>query len=545
MAITTSVPSIVFTPTGPVAPTEAQILAGVQADQNVAFDGGLNPALSTPQGQLAQSQTAIIGANNDLFTYMVNMFDPNLSEGRWQDGIGYIYFITRNPAEPTVATATCSGLDGVAIPIGALAQDQDGNVYSCTSGGTIVNGQVDCEFTCTVPGAIACPAGSLSIIYQAVNGWDSVTNAQDGAIGQDVETRSAFEARRFQSVAKNSLGALPSVLGEVLAVTGLLDAYVTQNPTSSPVSVGGVTIPGHCLYVCALGGTDQDVADAIWTKKAPGCDTVGNTTVTIYDTNYNPPYPSYEINFERPSPAPILFAVDIVNSSSVPSDAADQIQQAIISAFSGGDGGGRARIGDTIYASRFYAPVAALGSWARIVSIKVGGGDAATATFTGYIDDGSGGAGTTLTVTGTPSGTIAIGQSVVDELGLVAPGTVITAGSGTSWTVSVSQLVEPTASPAKATFTGTISGTTLTVSGVSGTIAIGQTVAGAGVASDTVITAGSDTSWTVSVSQTVSSEAMSSYSLEMYGALADLDDVAVQINQYPTVSAADIAVTLS
>ena len=53
-----------------------------------------------------------------------------------------------------------------------------------------------------------------------------------------------------------------------------------------------------------------------------------------------------------------------------------------------------------------------------------------------------------------------------------------------------------------ATFTGSISSTTLTVSSVTGTIKIGQIVTGGTVAAGTYITAGSGTSWTVSVSQT-------------------------------------------
>lgn len=58
------------------------------------------------------------------------------------------------------------------------------------------------------------------------------------------------------------------------------------------------------------------------------------------------------------------------------------------------------------------------------------------------------------------------------------------------------------------TFTGSITGTALTVSGVTGTIAIGQTLFGAGVTAGTTITAGAGTAWTVSTSQTVGSEAM-------------------------------------
>lgn len=57
-----------------------------------------------------------------------------------------------------------------------------------------------------------------------------------------------------------------------------------------------------------------------------------------------------------------------------------------------------------------------------------------------------------------------------------------------------------------ATATGSISGTTLTLSGaVVGTVAIGQTVSGPGMLTGTTITAGSGTSWTVNQSQTVAS----------------------------------------
>ena len=55
----------------------------------------------------------------------------------------------------------------------------------------------------------------------------------------------------------------------------------------------------------------------------------------------------------------------------------------------------------------------------------------------------------------------------------------------------------------RATFTGSIAGTALTSSTSAG-IAIGQNIVGAGVAPGTVITGGSGTSWTVSPSQTVS-----------------------------------------
>ncbi len=62
-----------------------------------------------------------------------------------------------------------------------------------------------------------------------------------------------------------------------------------------------------------------------------------------------------------------------------------------------------------------------------------------------------------------------------------------------------------------ASFTGSISGTTLTISSLtSGTVYVGQNIVGANVAPGTVIVSGSGLSWTVSVSQTVASTSMTS-----------------------------------
>jgi hypothetical protein len=113
----------------------------------------------------------------------------------------------------------------------------------------------------------------------------------------------------------------------------------------------------------------------------PGCPMSGGTTETVYDTDgYSPPYPAYTITFQTAVSLPIKFAVSITNSAQVPANATALVQAAIQAAFSGSDGGSRARIGATLYASRFYAGVALLGSWAQLISIKVG-------TVTATLDD--------------------------------------------------------------------------------------------------------------------------------------------------------------
>jgi hypothetical protein len=485
MAVTTNVPAPTFGPTGFIVPSTVTVLAAVQEDINQAFGGNLNftttdgsATNSTPQGQLAASETAVVDEVNASFLFLTQMFDPAYSFGRYQDALARIYFLTRYPAEPTVVQAVCIGLAGVVIPAGSLAIATDGNQYICTEAGTIpVGGSVTLSFACMVEGPIPCPADSLNQIYQVIPGWDSINNAEDGVIGNNVESRAAFEARRAASVALNSNGSLPSVLGAVLAVPNVIDAFVTENDSNAPQTIGGVSLYPNSLYVAVVGGEAAAIAQAIWSRKAPGCAYNGNTTVTVYDTSagYVPPYPAYAVSFTIPDALPILFAVNIANNGQVPANAASLIQAAIISAFAGGDGQDRATIGTTLYASRFYAPIAALGAWVRIISIEIGSPNDAAASFTGSIS------GTTLDVSAVASGTLAVGQTLIDTTGAMLVGTTITAlGTGTGGT-------------------GT---------------------------------------YIVSNSQTVGSE-------DMQSAVANLFDVSVNIDQQPTINANDIIVTLT
>lgn len=472
----TNVPRPYFGPDGFVAPPESDIVDGVAADINAAFGGGLNPAPETPQGQLAVSTAAIIGYGNDVFLNMTRQFDPAYAEGRMQDGLGRIYFLERDPAEPTVVQAVCTGAAGTVISVGSLARSIAGDTYSSTQEGTIpAEGSITLPFACTVPGPVVCAANSLTTIYRTVPGWDTVNNPTEGVLGRYVESRAEFEDRRSASVALNAIGSIPAIRATVLNVENVLDAYVRDNYTSDPETVGGVEIAANSLFVCVAGGAAADIAKAIWRKKSPGCGYTGTTTETVVDDNsgYSLPYPSYDVSFTIAAALPVAFRVEIASSSGVPSTAAADIQAAVIAAFSGSDGGPRAKIGSTIYASRFYAPIASLGAWAQIVSILIGSPNISEAVVTGSI------AGTELDVTAVASGTLDIGQTIAGD-GILA-GTVITAlgtGSGGTGTYSVSK------------------------------------------------------------SQTVSSETISAF-------LADRNSVTAQIDQIPTISADDIVVVLS
>jgi hypothetical protein len=481
----TSVPFPELGPTGFIIPDENAVLAGVLADLNAAFGGNLNPQLSTPQGQIASSNTAIIGDSFAMFQWFCNMMDPAYSVGRMQDAIARIYFIFRIAGQPTIQPVSCSGLNGSTVPIGALIQDQSDNLWVCLETGKIpATGSIVLDFACQTNGPV--PAPDTLTIYQAPGSLASVTPNGDAILGRNVETAAQFETRRAASTGLNSMGPLNAVYAAVAQVSGVLDVYTTQNVSGSPITIGGVTLAANAIYICALGGTTSDVAAAIYSRKAPGCPMTGNTTVNVPDPNpaYLPPIPVTPITYEVPSVVAFAVVVTITNSAQVPSNALTLVQTAIVSAFAGGDGGPRAKIGSMVQASRYYAPVMSIGN-----------------TFSG-------------------------------QTGQVTPG----------WSAPIVS-IQLGVDGAAASFIGSITGSTLNVSSVaSGTVAIGQLVEGSGVTGGTLITAlaggtGGTGNYTVNLSQTAHSESMVTTTLS--------NEVQMNINQAPSVAAANVHLNLS
>ena len=395
--MSTSVPQIQFEDAGVIIPTEAAILAGTQTDIDSAFGGGLNPALSTPQGQLATSQAAVVADKDSQIAYLVNQFDPQYAEGRFQDALARIYFLTRKGATSTAVTCTLGGIPGTPIPAGTLAQDTSGNTYILLGSVTIGSGStVSSSWQNFQTGPIPCPSGTLIRVYQGITGWDTITNPANGTLGNVVESRADFEFRRQNSVAINGRGTCPSIYAEVFEVDNVLDCYVIDNPagivqSSNPLAGGtpnstNYPLAAHSVLVSVVGGDDQDVANAIWNKKDTGCDysayPVGGSPVpgdgsvstqTVQDTSgYNFPYPTYSVSFLRPGALPIFFNVQIANTPNLPSDLTTLIQNAIIAQFNGSNGNQRARIGSAVIAAQYYAPVASIGSYLTLLGIQVG-----------------------------------------------------------------------------------------------------------------------------------------------------------------------------
>lgn len=364
--LSTAVPDVVVSENGLSVPEIADILSGRLTDITAVMGGNSSQSLSSRQGQIAQSDTEIIAQVYDKLSVLMSQINPDYATGRFQDGIGQIYFLTRIAAAGTVVTATCYGTPTTVLPIGTTAIDTNGYIYSTTSEYTIpASKSIDVQFTCETTGPIACPAAALIKIYRPVSGWDSVYNFVAGVVGNDVESRIAFETRRKSSVARSSRGQDGSVRSALLEVEGVLDAYVWSNRAGSAVTKGetAVSVPAHCYYISVYGGASADIAQAIVETYNPGCNMAGNTTYTVQDTSYSTPYPEYVMQWQTATVTPVYIKVDLDSSLVPPSDIVSTVKTMVASVFNGGYTNiDKARIGATISSGKFYAPIISIDS---------------------------------------------------------------------------------------------------------------------------------------------------------------------------------------
>lgn len=213
------------------------------------------------------------------------------------------------------------------------------NVYQCTTGGTsagsggptgtsssisdntvvwewlgVGSGAVDVVFQAETAGPVGALAGTLQTIATPVSGWSSVTNLLDAATGSLQETDAALRARRNLELALDGNSTVDAIRAAILAVNQGSTDPNHQAPTTCTVFYNNTDaydangVPPHAVEIMVQGGTDQDIADAVWKSVAAGTATYGNQTSTVTDSQGN----AQTVHWTRPVSVPI-YVTAVVN----------------------------------------------------------------------------------------------------------------------------------------------------------------------------------------------------------------------------------------
>lgn len=361
--------------TGISIPDTATLREQIATDVSNAFtingQAPLTTEPSTPGGQITDIITAQVESVYAQLAAIVNQISPSTAEGRMQDALCKLYFITRKYAEPTLVTCQLTGIAGTVVPYGVQVKSTGGYTLVNTEQAVIgANGTTESIFRVSEWGAISIPAHTVTQIVTTIAGWDTVDNAAAGVLGRDVETQAELENRRMQSVAKNSMGTVAAISGALWSLPGVLDCQVLENYTNEDKQELGLTLPPHSVTCCVYGGSDDDIAEVLYSKRGAGCATGG--THQVQYTEKNNGKRTYTFNIVRPSAKTVSVTVKLAVAT-LGADVQQEIKYAIARDFVGNGASGQPRVGlgQTLYALRFVNAVNSVSTSIGLLEIQV------------------------------------------------------------------------------------------------------------------------------------------------------------------------------
>jgi hypothetical protein len=199
-------------------------------------------------------------------------------------------------------------------------------------------------------GPIQCLAGTLIVISQPLSGWNTITNANDGTVGKDIESDSSLRIRRQEELSAAGSSTADAVKAEILIASDantfsvpVVSCSVLFNDTDI-IDANGLSPHSIECIVLQPGATsddDQLLANLILASKGAGIGTHGTSSKTAVDSQGN----SDIIYYTRPDEITIYVAVTVlIDSTLYPADGDTQLKVAMAGFVSGvGEG-------NTVYA---------------------------------------------------------------------------------------------------------------------------------------------------------------------------------------------------
>lgn len=297
------------------------------------IDPSWNLDPSTPDGLKLAHDAEVFGAFDELLQQAYNSKDPNKASGYDLDVISSLTGTTRGEGSPSTITGfVLNGVPGTIVPAGTVFESvATGTRWTLDQTWTLdSNGTATVNITCTTIGTIEADINTVSRIITTVAGLTSVNNPTPATRGTGVENDSSLRVKRATAVGRPGNNQIDSMLGELYAVDGTRRVKVYENDTNTTDMNG---LPPHSIAPVVDGGTDYNVALAIYLKKNPGVALYqAGTPVSVTVTS--PSYPSNQkvIKFSRPVYVDMTVVIEVKNDGSLPSQSVLQplIQQAIM-----------------------------------------------------------------------------------------------------------------------------------------------------------------------------------------------------------------------
>lgn len=249
------------------------------------------------------------------------------------DLLNNFLFSRKQSTKATGTWTTTNSTPNTVVSIGSLTVERavDGISYKNTNAVTIDGtGLGVFEIECETSGSTGnCEIGAIDKIKTPVAGIVSGVNTATLQDGQDKETDLEYLSRYLETTSSDSYWNLDGIYSEILKVDGVTSAFVSCNRENVVDSNGWE--PHSRVYVVE-GGTDKDIAEAIYRKTDRSIQEMGDVEITVNDIQGN----ERIVKFYRPTNKTIFFKVSVLPSGLVITQITDTIKEYIDSVKVGG-----------------------------------------------------------------------------------------------------------------------------------------------------------------------------------------------------------------
>jgi uncharacterized phage protein gp47/JayE len=281
--------------TGLTIKTLTEIGADLTEGFQTIYGADINVDSNSPDGQIINLFAQTVIDNLELLVDAYSAMDPELATGVNLDKSVALNGILRDPASytttPVLVTVnqalTLTGLDALIANPEAIVyavQDANKNVFQLvTTKVFAVAGSDTLTFKAQEPGAISVLPNTITEQNTPQLGVTSVNNptVSGTSEGLDEETDLSLKIRRSKMFKLAATGPADAIEAALLAVIGVTDVMVVENDTDAKVD----GVDAYSIQCIVNGGAEEDIAQAIYSKKAPGCGMTGGKTYVLTRNN--------------------------------------------------------------------------------------------------------------------------------------------------------------------------------------------------------------------------------------------------------------------
>ena len=242
---------------------------------------------SSPDYQMLSIFALVQSDTLQAMVYAYNARSPETAIGTSLDSVVKLNGIKRKAASHSTCEVKITGTPFTQILNGAV-RDRAGLIWDLPSSVIVDSGGVTYTVaTCREPGAVSALAGDLNEIDTPTYGWISVENDVAAVLGNKEETDAQLRERQTISTANPSQTMLAGTKGAIAALKNVSRFAVYENDTNTAevTTDNPHGLPAHSVTCVVEGGTNEDVAEAIFLHKGIGCYTHGDVEVEYTDQN--------------------------------------------------------------------------------------------------------------------------------------------------------------------------------------------------------------------------------------------------------------------